>query len=82
MQCVSRSDKLIHWLIKTDVFFAPDQRVSFFAGCFTCIPDSFELVNWGTWHRCKRWGMIVEWRNLVTGEKTPLVIRSPKNTIT
>ena len=24
----------------------------FFAACFTCTPDSIELVNWGTWHRC------------------------------
>ena len=27
MQCVSRSDKLIHWLIKTDVFFASAQEL-------------------------------------------------------
>ena len=44
------------------------QSVAFVA-CFTCTPDSIELVNWGTWHRCWRWGSIVEWRNLVTGEK-------------
>ena len=28
-----------------DIFF-------FLVACFTCTPDSIELVNWGTWHRC------------------------------
>ena len=32
----------------------------FVFACFTYTPDSIELVNWGS---------IVEWRNLVTGEK-------------
>ena len=43
------------------------QPTAFFVGCFTCAPDSFELVDWGTWHGC--WGLIVEWRNIVTGDK-------------
>ena len=30
----------------------------------------FQLDYWGTWHRCQRWGLIVELRNLVTSEKT------------
>ena len=34
---------------------------------FICAPDSFELVYWGTWYRFVV--RIVEWRNLVTGEK-------------
>ena len=34
----------------------------FLIGCFTCAPDSFELVY------------MVEWRNLITGEKIPLVV--------
>ena len=32
-------------------------------------PDSLGLDNWGRWHRCWRSDLIVEWRNLVTGEK-------------
>ena len=40
----------------------------FLVGCFTCDPDSFELVYWGTCHRSKRGGLIVAWGNLVTGE--------------
>ena len=32
-------------------------------------PDSLRLDNWGTWHRCQLWDSIIEWRNLVTGEK-------------
>ena len=32
-------------------------------------PDSLGLNDWGTWHRCQRWDLIVEWRNLVTGEE-------------
>ena len=31
----------------------------FLVGCFTCDPDSFELVYWGTCHRSKRGGLIV-----------------------
>ena len=26
--------------------------VFFVVACFTCTPDSIELVNSGTWHRC------------------------------
>ena len=53
------------YLDETMTFFF----VFFVVACFTCTPDSIQLVNWGTWHRCQRWGSIVEWRNLVTSEK-------------
>ena len=43
-----------------------------FFGCW--VPYSFELVYWGTRHRSQHWGLIVEWRNLITGAKTSLVI--------
>ena len=26
--------------------------VGWLVACFTCTPNSIELVNWGTWHRC------------------------------
>ena len=45
-----------------------------FVGYFTCAPDSFQLAYCCTWHRCQHWGLIVEWRNLVTGEKILFVI--------
>ena len=47
----------------TELFF-------FFVGCFTCAPDSFELVYWvhGT-DLCVGCSSIVEWINLVTGKK-------------
>ena len=32
-------------------------------------PDSLGLDNWGTWHRCWCWDLIVEWRNHVIGEQ-------------
>ena len=34
-------------------FMSKLTQLSFFFACFTCTPDSFELVNWGTWHRCQ-----------------------------
>ena len=44
-----------------------------FIGCFTCAPDSFELVYWG--YQC--WGSIAEWRNLVTdGTQTQVLADS------
>ena len=45
------------------------QNGYFFVACLTCTPDSIELVKWGTWHRCQHWDSIVEWRNLVAGDK-------------
>ena len=36
---------------------------------FPAAPDSLRLDHWGTWHRCQHLNSIVEWRNLVTGEK-------------
>ena len=43
--------------------------VFYLVRCFTCAPDSFELVCWSTWHRSLRRGLIVEWKNLETGAK-------------
>ena len=43
--------------------------IVFFFACFTCTPDRIELFYWCTWHRSQRWGLIIEWRNLFTGEK-------------
>ena len=65
--CCKRAKPLRHLnlppVLFTSTFF-------FFCCClFTCTPDSIELDNWGTWHRCQRWGSMVEWRNLFTGEK-------------
>ena len=32
--------------------FAKNNSFFVVVACFTCTPDSIELVNWGTWHRC------------------------------
>ena len=51
--------------------FAPQQY--FFVvvvACLTCTADSIELVIWGTWHRCQRWGSIVEWRTLLQAKNS------------
>ena len=37
-------------------------------------PDSVELVYCDKWPRSQRWGLIVERRKLVIGEKVSLVI--------
>ena len=42
--CTSISLFYIHTYIDND---SPD----WFFGCFTCAPDSFEVVYWSTWHR-------------------------------
>ena len=36
--------------------FLNEDTLHFLDGCFTCGPDSFELVYWGTWYRSQRWG--------------------------
>ena len=41
----------------------------FFAYFTHATSDSLGLDNWGTWHRCWRRDLIVEWRNPITGEK-------------
>ena len=37
------------WLVHRDLFPSVSVITHFF-GRFTCAPDSFELVYWGTWH--------------------------------
>ena len=46
-----------------------DTAMGYFLLVLHVTPDSLGLDNWGTWHRCLRWDLIVEWRNLVTGRK-------------
>ena len=58
----SLQDYLLVWNL---VYCNVNSKKDFFlVGCFMFASESFELVYWGTWHRC----LIVEWRNLVTGE--------------
>ena len=53
---------------KNTTIYLKSNKFHFLVGCFTCAPDSFELVYRGTWNKRQRWGLTAEWRNLITGE--------------